>query len=610
MNPEEYFKLYKQSVDNPEKFWGTQAEKELVWFKPFTKVLNWNRPDYTWFDGGEINITYNCLDRHILAGQAAQIAYIYNNERNEEREISYGELLSLVNKAAKVLQKYGIARGDRVIIYMPLTIEQIVIMLACARMGAIHSVVYAGFSAEALKTRIVDTQAKLVCTTTLTQKNGKTHDLLSIVRRAVADSPSIEHTLILARGWGEDLKLGEHELEWQSEMETASDQFEAVPLPSATALFILYTSGTTGTPKGIVHTHGGYNLYSHLTMKKDFEVTPKQIHWSAADTGWITGHSYIVYGPLSNGVTSVIYEGAPTYPSAHRYFELIEKYRIESFYTAPTVIRLLMREGSMYPLAHDLASLKIIGSVGEPISPTTWAWYDKYIGGGRAQVIDTWWQTENGGHMLVTPPGLKQKPGSAGLPFYGIQPLIVDEKGNEIAQPNTIGQLVIKYPWPGAMATCFGNHERFASYWSEYGKKDYFYTGDVACRDKDGYYTVLGRADDVINVAGVRVSTAEVEGTMLSHTSVVEAAVIGTADPIKGEVIKVYVVLKQEMELSSQLQIELKQLVRDKIGYMAVPAQIEQVKTLPKTRSGKIMRRILKAREMGLPIGDSSTLDE
>lgn len=605
MTTDEYFESYKKSVDNPESFWAEQARNELHWFTPFTKTFTWKKPDYTWFDGGEINITYNCLDRHIKSGQGEKVAYIYNNERDEERKITYSELLKLVNKSVHVLQKLGVKQGDRVIMYMPVTIELIALMLGCARMGAIHSVVYAGFSADALSARIDDTGAKVVCTATTTEKNGNKHNLLQVVREAQNELS----TLVLVRP-DDHVVLQSNELDLSVQLEQASDEFAAVPLPSSTPLFILYTSGTTGLPKGIVHSHGPYNLYSHLTMKKNFELISGQIHWTAADTGWITGHSYMVYGPLSNGITSVIYEGSPTFPTAERYYTLIEKYRVNSFYTAPTIIRLLMREGKEYPDRHNLDSLKIIGSVGEPISPTTWQWYSDYIGKGKAKVIDTWWQTETGGHMLVTPPSLTQKPGSAGLPFFGISPTLVNDEGNEIVAPNKVGHLVIKHPWPGALLNCWNNHEKFASYWSEFDPAQYFYTGDVALRDSEGYYTVLGRADDVINVAGVRIGTAEVESTLLSHPYVAEAAVIGMTDEIKGETIKAFVLLNHGSKMTKELETDLKNWVKTKMSYMAVPEQIESVTKLPKTRSGKIMRRVLKAREMGLPIGDASTLDD
>lgn len=607
--PEKYQELYTQSINEPDIFWSEQAKQELEWFTPFSKTFVWDKPTYHWFVDGQLNITHNCLDRHIDQGHGQKIAYIYNNENNQEKRISYQDLLNLVNQTANALQQLGITAGDRVVLYMPLTIEQIALMLACARMGAIHSVVYAGFSAEALAIRLKDAGAKLVCTATTTQKNGKKHDLLHVVRTAVAETPLIENILVLQRP-GDQIPLQENEQDLQQLVASQSTNFAPLPVSSDTPLFILYTSGTTGTPKGIVHGHGGYNLFAHLSMKYNFDVQPDQIHWTAADTGWVTGHSYIVYGPLSNGLTSVIYEGSPVYPAPDRYWELVEKYQVNSFYTAPTVIRLLMREGSDFPAQHDLSSLKIIGSVGEPINPAAWEWCFTHIGRKEAAVIDTWWQTETGGHMLVTPPSMKQKPGSAGLPFFGIQPSILDEDGNEITKPNIVGHLVIKYPWPGALLTCWHNPDRFAQYWNEFTDKEYFYTGDVAQRDSDGYFTVLGRADDVINVGGVRIGTAEVESALVAHKAVAEAAVIGISDEVKGETIKAFVMLNPGLTMSPELQSELKKWVRQKIGYIAEPASIEGVAKLPKTRSGKIMRRILKAKQMGLQVGDTSTLEE
>jgi len=607
--PKKYRKLYQQSITDPEKFWREQALQELEWFKPFTKTLSWSKPDYRWFEQGELNITYNCLDRHILAGHGSQLAYIYINERNEETKVTYDQLLKLVNKAANALCALGVGQGDRVVIYMPLTIEQITLMLACARIGAIHSVVYAGFSAEALNIRINDATAKIVCTATSTQKKGKRHDLLSVVREAVNTASSIEKIIVLERS-GDEVTLETNEVRYQDVIKAASEKFEAVTVESSTPLFILYTSGTTGTPKGIVHSHAGYNLYSHLTMKYSFDLQPGQIHWTAADTGWVTGHSYIVYGPLSNGITSVIYEGSPVFPQPDIYWQVIDRYHINSFYTAPTVLRLLMREGNEFPAKYQLDSLRVIGSVGEPINPSVWKWYFEHIGKSQVPVIDTWWQTENGGHMLVTPASMKQKPGSAGLPFFGIEPCILDDDGNEIAKAGVVGHLVIKRPWPGALLTCWNNHDRFKQYWSEFANNDYFYTGDVAQKDDEGYFTVLGRADDVINVGGVRIGTAEVESALVSHRSVAEAAVIGVSDEVLGETLKAFILLNHDVQMSNELTQELKNWVRQKIGYIAVPAEIESVASLPKTRSGKIMRRILKARQMGLNVGDTSTLEE
>lgn len=607
--PDEYRKLYAESLSNPAQFWEDLAKKELEWFTPFKTSFIWEKPSYRWFVDGQLNITHNCLDRHIAKGLGEKIAYIYNNEREEERRVTYRELLSLVNKTANVLKNLGIGQGDRVVIYMPLTIEQITLMLACARIGAIHSVVYAGFSAQALATRIQDAGAKLVCTATGTQKNGKLHDLLSVVRQAVRQCPTVKHTLVHEREWCKKA-LQENELNLLDLQSQASEVCAPVWLESSTPLFTLYTSGTTGTPKGIVHGHGGYSLFAHFTMKYNFDLEPNQIHWTAADTGWITGHSYIVYGPLSNGITSVVYEGSPIYPTAERYWELVERYKVESFYTAPTVIRLLMSMGDELPAKHDLSSLRVIGSVGEPINPVAWEWYNEHVGKGQASVIDTWWQTETGGHMLATPPSMKQKPGSAGLPFFGIQPMIVDDDGNEVTVPNTVGHLVIKHPWPGALMTCWNNPDRFAQYWSEFSQDTLFYTGDVAQRDEDGYYTVLGRSDDVINVAGVRIGTAEVESALVAHEAVAEAAVIGLSDELKGEIIHAFVLLSPGHTMSAELEKELKVWVRERIGYIAEPAHIESVDKLPKTRSGKIMRRILKAKQLGIQVGDTSTLED
>jgi len=602
-----YRQEYQASIADPDKFWGEQARKELAWFAPFTKTLEWDKPNYKWFINGKLNITYNCLDRHVLNGQGNKIAYIYNNENNQEVTITYESLLKEVNKASNGFKKLGIKKGDRIVIYMPLCLEQIVLMLASARIGAIHSVVYAGFSAQALRTRIKDSQASLVCTSTQTQKNGKSHDLLDVVRQALKGL-AVNHTMVHTRD-DSKVQLQSNEIEYTSWISSHSDSCEALPVESSTPLFILYTSGTTGTPKGVVHGHGGYNLYTHLTMKLNFDLSPDDIHWTAADTGWITGHSYIVYGPLSNGVTSVIYEGSPTYPSPSRYWQLIEKYKVTSFYTAPTVIRLFMKEGPEHPRKHKLSSLKVLGSVGEPINPVAWQWYFKYIGSSKVPVIDTWWQTETGGHMLVTPPSLKQKPGKAGLPFLGVRPQLVDKNGKQITKVNTIGQLVITYPWPGALMTCWNNHDRFKEFWETYPNKCYFNTGDVALFDEDGYFTILGRSDDVINVSGVRVGTAEVENALVAHESVAEAAVVGITDEVQGEAIKAFVTTNTAQTLDG-LESELKSWVREQIGYIAEPASIEFVDKLPKTRSGKILRRILKAKEQGLSLGDTSTLDD
>lgn len=608
LSPNEYASKYQRSVDNPDSFWGEIARQELDWFTPFTETLSWKKPSYDWFVGGKLNITHNCLDRHITNGLGEKLAYIYVNEMGNEEKITYQQLLGKVCQTANALKKLGLSKGDRVILYMPLGIDQISCMLACARIGVIHSVVYAGFSAEALALRINDTESKVVLAGCSTQKSGKTHDLLSVVREAVEHSSCVQRVIVSIKKHN-SVTLKKHEVSLAELIKNEPSICKPEPMLSSDPLFILYTSGTTGKPKGIVHGHGGYGLFAHLTMKHDFSIEENQVHWALADTGWITGHSYIVYGPLSNACTSVTYEGSPFFPTPDHCWQLIEKYQVQSFYTAPTVIRMMMREGEEYPLKHNLSSLKVLGSVGEPINPKAWHWFATHVGGDRIPVIDTWWQTETGGHMLVTQPSMSQKAGSAGLPFLGIQPALITDDGQEITSPNVIGHLVIKYPWPGALMTCWNNHKRFEEYWSEFPNCNYFYTGDIAQRDADGYYTVLGRADDVMNVAGIRVGTAEVESALVSHAAVAEAAVISLGDPLKGEVIKAFVQLNINYKMSASLEKELKQVVRQKIGPHAQPKKIESVLNLPKTRSGKIMRRIIKAKELGLSVGDTSTLD-
>ncbi len=609
LTPAEYDRLYAESLSDPESFWSEVARTEIEWQTPFTNTLSGTAPHNKWFEGGFLNITHNCLDRHILAGNGDKIAYIYNNELDQERKITYAELLGLVGLAANGLTARGVHKGDRVLIYMPLCIEQIVLMLACARVGAIHSVVYAGFSADAVKIRIQDAGAQLVCTADYTQRNGKKLDLLKVVREAVADSKTVSSVVVLQRD--ESTQLSGKEISFESLMLDQPERFKPVSMASSDPLFILYTSGTTGTPKGVVHACGGYSVYAHTTAKVTFDLQPEtDVYWCTADTGWITGHSYVVYGPLSNGVTSVIYEGSPKFPAPDRWWELVERYAATQFYTSPTAIRTLMREGGDWPAKHNLKSLRIIGSVGEPINPAAWEWYSEHIGGSQATVVDTWWQTETGGHMLGGLPFLPQKPGRAGKPFFGVSPAILDERGNLLTKPNQTGELVIQHTWPGALVTCWNNPERYEQYWNAYAPRTYFYTGDLAQIDEDGYYCVLGRADDVINVAGMRVGTAEVESALVAHPTVAEAAAIGIFHEVKGETIKAFVILSHGTTWSSELEAELKKHVRSTIGYFAVPEEIEAATTLPKTRSGKIMRRLLKAQEMGMPLGDTSTLEE
>ncbi len=604
----EYPKLYQQSITQPEKFWAKIARQELDWFKTWKKVRQGIAPYYQWFAGAKLNITYNCLDRHVAQGLGNKLAYIYNNELNQEQKITYRQLLDLVNQCANGLKSLGVSKGDRVVLYMPLTIEQIALMLACARLGAIHSVVYAGFSSQALKIRVEDTQAKIICTTTWTQRKGKRILLRSAVTQAISKLKFVKKVVVMPRP-GDKIKLGPGEISFANLISNQPTTCSPRQMNSQDPLFILYTSGTTGKPKGIVHATAGYNLYTHYTTKINFNLHPNDTVWCTADTGWITGHSYIVYGPLSNGATSVIYEGSPIYPDPGRWWQLIEKYAVTVFYTAPTTIRLLMREGVEFPKRYNLSSLKIVGSVGEPINPAAWLWYYSHIARKKAVVIDTWWQTETGGHIIVSLPSLPQKPGKAGKPFLGIKPGLVDHYGNLITRPYVTGHLVIHSPWPSALTACWRDEDRFKQYWTEYPNKNFFYTGDLAQVDKDGYFIILGRADDVINVSGIRIGTAEVESALVSHPQVVEAAVFGVTDKIKGEAIHAQVVLAQNVKWSSNLEKKLKLHVKKQIGYLAVPSQIKSVASLPKTRSGKIMRRVLKAKELGLPIGDTSTLE-
>jgi len=553
---------------------------------------------------GKINITYNCLDRHVHNGRRNKVAFIYTNESGHEEKLTYGELLSRVNRFANALKAQGIQKGDRIAIYMPPTPEQIVAMLACARIGAIHSVVYAGFSSQALKTRIQDAEARMVICSTWTRRKGKKTDLKSIVDEAIPGCPTVEKVIVAQRE-DDRFNLVERELDFHGLMDKQSAQCEAEQTDAEDPLYILYTSGTTGKPKGVMHTHGGYNLFTHYTMKTVFDVQEDDVYWCAADTGWVTGHSYIVYGPLSVGVTSVLYEGAPDYPDPGIWWRTIAQYGVNTFYTAPTAIRMFMKFGETYPQEADLSSLRIIGSVGEPINPEAWHWYYKHIGYEQCAVVDTWWQTETSGHMVVTLPSCRQKPGKSGKQFFGIQAEVVDKNG-EPAEADQVGFLVIKAPWPGALRTCWNQPERFEEYWTQI--KGYYFAGDLATRDEDGYIMILGRSDDVLTVSGHRIGTAEVESALVAHPAVAEAAVIGKPDEIKGQQIKGFVILTQGTAFTDDLADKIKHQVRQELGALAIPREIEAVESLPKTRSGKIMRRVLKARETGEDVGDTSTM--
>lgn len=606
LKDEEYFSLYEASIRHPETFWDQIAKQELDWFAPWKEVRHQvNTTHWQWFTKAKLNITYNCLDRHVLAGRGEKVAFITLDENNQTTTITYQELLEQVNACANALQTLGVNKGDRVVIYMPLIIEQVVTMLACARLGAIHSVVFAGFSAPALQLRLQDTEATTLVTGTWTQRRGKKIDLLSVARKARHDSPTVKNTLIIQRP-GDTISLHSDEYDYAKLISQSSTEFEPVQMDSEDPLFILYTSGTTGQPKGIVHTSGGYNLYTHLTTKYTFDLHEDDVYWCTADPGWITGHSYMVYGPLSVGVTSVIAEGAPDYPDAERWWKIVDMHQVNVLYTAPTAIRLLMKYGEELPQKYSLNSLRILGSVGEPINPSAWHWFHKYVGKKQTTVVDTWWQTETGGHMLVTLPALPQKPGWAGRPFLGIEPDVVDDNGHS-CKPNHKGFLVIKQPWPSAFRTCWKNDKRYQQYWTHF--PPYYFTGDFAIQDDEGYIQVLGRSDDVLNVAGHRLGTAEVESALVAHPAVVESAVIALPDELKGEKLIAFITL-QNHEDSENLANELREHVKSQIGRFAHIERFNFTTKLPKTRSGKIMRRLLRAQELGETLGDTSTLED
>ena len=606
IKPSDYEANYRRSIESSEEFWAEIATQELDWFRKWDQVREWNYPNYQWFLGGQLNITHNCLDRHINSGKRNQVAFIYVNENDREIKITYGELLERVNRFSNGLKSLGIGKGDTVTIYMAMSIEQIVAILACARIGAIHSVVYGGFSASALRLRIEDAKSSVVIGSAYTVRKGKKIDLRTIVSQAVNDLDFVDHIIMDMRDNFGD-KLASKEINFR-EFELAQNSIcKPEIMDSEDPLFILYTSGTTGKPKGVLHTTGGYNLYTHFTTKTTFDIKSTDIFWCTADPGWITGHSYIIYGPLSVGLTSVISEGAPDFPEPDQWWKIIERYRVNVFYTAPTAVRLFMKYGEKWPTNRDLSSLRVLGSVGEPINPEAWVWYHKYIGSEKCAIVDTWWQTETGGHMITTFPSMKTKPGRAGLPLFGIDADVVSREGKPIPS-NTVGLLVIKQPWPSGLRTCWGEPERYESYWKS--MDGYYFPGDLATKDEDGYIMILGRADDVLNVSGHRIGTAEVESALVSHQDIAEAAVIGKPHEVKGESIKGFCILKSDIKECDDLVYQVKRHVKSELGSLAVPDEIEFVSGLPKTRSGKIMRRVLKAKELGEDIGDTSTLED
>ena len=601
---QDYDAAYKQSIADPEKFWDAIA-KELHWFSPWTKVLDWNYPWAKWFVGGTCNIAYNCLDRHVQTWRKNKVAVIWVGEEGQERILTYGELYRQVNKCANALKNLGLNKGDRVTIYLPKIPEQIVAMLACARIGVIHSVVYSGFSATALAARIEACEARVVITADVGYDRSKKIPLKPVVDEAVAKCPTVEKVIVVQREPSATPLQAPKEIDWEDWLKDQSPKCEAEQLDSETPLYILYTSGTTGKPKGVVHVHGGYMVGTYITTKYVFDLKDEDVYFCVADPGWVTGHSYIVYGPLLNGATILTAEGKPDYPDPGRWWDLIERYGVSIFYTTPTAIRLLMKFGEDWPKKYDLSSLKILGSVGEPINPEAWEWFHR-VTGGTKPIMDTWWQTETGMIMVTPLPCVPLKPGSATRPFLGIEADVMDREGHSVEHGG--GFAVIKKPWPSMMRTIYKEPDRYLLYWNTI--PGVYTAGDVCHKDEDGYLWFMGRADDVVKVAGNRIGTAEVESALVSHEAVVEAAVIGKPHPTAGEQIKAFVILKQGQKESPELIKSLQDHVLQELGKIAVPREIDIVASLPKTRSGKIMRRVLKAKELGQDPGDISTLEE
>ena len=620
----QYKKLYQESVKAPDKFWAKQAKAELVWFKPWKKVLQWREPFAQWFVGGQLNVSYNCLDRHLGTPTANQAALIWEGEPaapgkpGEERTLTYKQLHHEVCRFANVLKRNGVKKGDRVLIYLPMVPEAAMAMLACARIGAVHSVVFGGFSAQSVADRIQDCQARLVVTADGGFRRGAIVPLKQNVDEALTlkgpdGQPlarSIEKVIVVRRAQNEVSMQAGRDVWWHEEMAQVSADCPAEKMDSEAPLFILYTSGSTGKPKGILHTTAGYLLYVRMTSRLVFDLRPEDIYWCTADVGWVTGHSYVVYGPLANGATSLMYEGAPNYPEPDRFWRIIAKYGVTILYTAPTAIRAFMKWGVEWPRKHDLSSLRLLGTVGEPINPEAWMWYHEHIGGKRCPIVDTWWQTETGGIMITPLPGATPtKPGSATLPFFGIVPEVVDDRGRVVPRDSG-GKLVVRKPWPSMLRGLWGDPERYKSvYWTEVPHS--YFTGDGCRQDKDGYFWIVGRIDDVLNVAGHRIGTAEVESALVSHQQVAEAAVVGRPDDLKGQALVAFVTLKSGVNADGALRDALRQHVAREIGPVAKPDDIRFAEALPKTRSGKIMRRLLKQIAAGTEIkGDTTTLED
>jgi acetyl-CoA synthetase len=609
---EDYRRLYRESLDSPETFWKRETS-DLVFRSPWKKLVDWQIPHCRWFEGATLNVTESCLDRHLGTQRANAKALIWESEPGETHSITYAELHQRVVAFAAALRQLGVKKGDRVCIYMGMVPEVVVAMLAAARLGAPHTVVFGGFAAESLRDRINDCTAKVVVTQDGAYRRGAIVRLKDTVDDALAHTSSVEKVVVFRR-MGQsvlpiEMKAG-RDLEWSELMKSADPANGAPQIVDAEhPLFILYTSGSTGKPKGVLHTTAGYLAGTHLTSKYVFDLKENDIYWCTADVGWVTGHSYIVYGPLSNGATCLMYEGAPNYPDWGRFWNIIEKHKVTILYTAPTAIRAFVRQGTAWPEKSDLSSLRLLGSVGEPINPEAWIWYHTNIGRGRCPVVDTWWQTETGSILLTTLPGVhRMRPGSTGLPFFGVVPEIVTKTGEPVG-PNQGGLLIFRRPWPSMLRTIWGDDERFKQQYFSDVPGAYF-TGDGARCDGDGYYHVVGRIDDVLNVAGHRIGTAEIESAMVSHKAVAEAAAVGRPDELKGQALVVFVTLKPPNQANEEMKQALTEHVAREIGKFARPDAIRFAESLPKTRSGKIMRRLLKARELGLPEGDTSTLEE
>ena len=605
---DDYEDFYTWSLANRNEFWEDMA-RELDWFEPWQTTFEWtDKPFFKWFAGGKFNIVYNCLDRFMGTPVENKVAYYWEGDDGSTRTLTYKDLYAMTNRLAKGLQNLGVKKGDRVAIYMPLVPELVAAVLAVARLGAVHMVVFGGFAASALRDRIIDCDAKVLITADGSYRGGKPIELKHIADEAVAETPTVEK-MVVVRRTGNDvpMKAG-RDIYWDDLLaDIPEDTYvPCEPMDSEDMLFILYTSGSTGKPKGVVHVHGGYAVGTAATTRFVFDIKPGDVFWCTADVGWVTGHTYGIYGPLMNAATSILFEGIPTYPAPDRWWSIIEKYKVSILYTAPTAIRSLMRFGEELPAQHDLSSLRLLGSVGEPINPEAWMWYRRNIGRDELPIMDTWWQTETGVIMISPTPILPLKPGSASRPLPTVESDVVDKNGNPVGKGKG-GFLIVRHPWPSQMRTIFGDPARYETYWDTI--PDVYFAGDAAHIDSDGYIRIQGRVDDVIKVSGHRLGSMEIESSLVSHPAVAEAAAIGKPDPLKGEHVKVFIILKNGVQASDSLAKELKMHVRSIVGPLATPDEIEFVPSLPKTRSGKIMRRVIRAKELGEPVGDISTLD-